>query len=126
MLINAMYHAPTCRESTTPVITVECGTDGRLLAVSVLDEHGSFQTEDLYRGLGQALELELKGLPEGAKSAGLGFRVMLSCLSQLAINVDPGRYTEVIGIVDLRKSLREYRRSVPIVGVFSKDDDPTE
>ena len=70
------------------------------------------------------MQREKEGLPDDAKSASIGFRIMLSCLSQLAINVEPGRRTEVIGIVDLRKSLREYRQAVPVLGVFSKDAEP--
>ena len=123
MLINAMYHGRGVDESEkVPKVTVDCGTDGRLLAVAVLDEHGVFRHDDLCRGLGAALQRETDGIPVDAKSAQLGFHIMLSCLSQLAINVDPGRCTEVIGIVDLRKSLREYRQAVPTLGVFSKED----
>ncbi len=46
---------------------------------------------------------------------------MLEALSQLAINVEPGRRTEIIGIVDLRKSLREYRSAAPAFNVFTRD-----
>jgi diguanylate cyclase (GGDEF)-like protein len=124
MLVNALYHPSGDATSPRSPVTVECGTDGRLLAVSVLDNQGTFRQEDLYRGLGIALQREKEGLPDDAKSASIGFRIMLSCLSQLAINVEPGRRTEVIGIVDLRKSLREYRQAVPVLGVFSKDAEP--
>lgn len=123
MVVNAMYHSQEIdgRESPSQV-TVECGTDGRLLAVSVVDEEGSFLADDLYRGLSQGLARGKEGVPDDASSAGLGFRIMLDCLSQLAINVEPGRRTEVIGIVDLRKPFREYRRSVPTLGLFDKQD----
>ncbi|MBU1364177.1 MAG: diguanylate cyclase, partial [Gammaproteobacteria bacterium] len=124
MLINAMRIKETREELLAKKsVTVECGTDGRLLAVAVLDEHGLFQKSSLYHGLGTALTRESQGIPKDADSASLGFRVMLNCLSQLAINVEPGRCTEIIGIVDLRKSVREYRCSVPSMGVFIKHDD---
>ena len=38
----------------------------------------------------------------------------------LAINVEPGRRTEIIGIIDLRKSLRDHRASAPSLGIFKK------
>ncbi len=89
--------------------------------VSVLDEYGRFRPEDLYAGLGRAREHEQRTIPSEARSANLGFRIMLEALSQLAINVEPGRRTEIIGIVDLRKSLREYRSTAPAFNVFTKD-----
>jgi len=91
------------------------------LGVAVLDEHGLFCHDDLFRGIGQALENEERGIPEDATHAHLGFRIMLSTLSHLVINVDPGRCTEIIGLVDLRKTLKEYRSSVPSLGMFTND-----
>jgi hypothetical protein len=57
-------------------------------------------------------------IPVEDGSAHLGFRMMLNNLSHLAVSVDPGRKTEVVGIMDLRKSLREHRTSAPGLGVF--------
>jgi hypothetical protein len=122
MIINALYRpepvdADTGR-SRRPV-TVECGSDGRFLGVAVIDEHGLFCHDDLFRGIGKALEHEEKGISEDATSAHLGFRIMLTTLSHLVINVDPGRCTEIIGLVDLRKTLKEYRSTVPSLGMFT-------
>ncbi|MCC6747541.1 MAG: diguanylate cyclase [Deltaproteobacteria bacterium] len=130
MLINAMYGGGAPGRDAPDRVTVECGTDGRLLAVSVVDDRGNFAFEDLYRALDQGLSRAAEGIPGGAASARIGFRTMLDCLSQLAINVELGRRTEVIGIVDLRKPFREYRRSIPTLGLFttadSKSDPPQE
>ncbi len=121
MVINALFR-PAQRADVEPKpVTVECGSDGRLLAVAVRDEHGLFRHEDLLRGLGEALQHEHQGIPPDASQASLGFRIMLGALSQLAINVEPGRCTELIGIVDLRKSLKEHRATVPTLGFFHKD-----
>ncbi len=124
MIINAIYRpepvdAVTGR-SRRPV-TVECGSDGRFLGVAVIDEHGLFCHDDLFRGIGKALEHEQKGIAETSTHANLGFRIMLTTLSHLVINVDPGRRTEVIGLVDLRKSLKEYRTAVPSLGMFTSE-----
>jgi anti-sigma regulatory factor (Ser/Thr protein kinase) len=121
MIINALYR-PAVQSTDGKPVTVECGSDGRLFAVAVVDEHGLFRREDMFRAVGQALEHERKGIPPDVSQANLGFRIMLSTLSHLVINVDPGRRTEIIGIVDLRKSLREYRNAVPSLGLFSKDN----
>jgi diguanylate cyclase (GGDEF)-like protein len=119
MIINALY-LPSPDGTPKPVV-VECGSDGRFFGVAVVDEHGLFRSEDLFAAIGRALEREDTGLPPTAKNASLGLRLMMSGLSQLAINVDPGRCTEVIGVVDLRKSLREIRNTVPSLGVFRND-----
>jgi diguanylate cyclase (GGDEF)-like protein len=119
MIINALYRPlPTNIAPGEKPVTVEFGSDGRFLGVAVLDEHGLFRDEDLFRGIGKALEHET-GIPQGATHAHLGFRIMLSALSHLIINVDPGRCTEIIGLVDLRKTLKEYRSSVPSLGLFT-------
>jgi hypothetical protein len=39
------------------------------------------------------------------------------------VNVDPGKRTEIIGIIDLRRSLREHRAAVPGLGLFRVDGD---
>jgi len=125
MIINALYRPEPMDEtkrSRRPV-TVECGSDGRFLGVAVLDEHGLFCHDDLFRGIGKALEHEQKGIAEDASHANLGFRIMLSTLSHLVINVDPGRCTEIIGLVDLRKSLKDYRTAVPSLGMFTHQRD---
>lgn len=120
MIINALYRAPDGGEAAGKPVAVEAGSDGRLLLVSVLDEHGRLKPEELYAGLGKALQAQRSAISESASSAGVGFKIMVESLSQLAVNIDPGRATEIIGIVDLRKSLREYRSSSPSVNVFSK------
>jgi diguanylate cyclase (GGDEF)-like protein len=117
MIINALFRASPGMTSQRPV-TVECGSDGRLLAVSVIDEHGMLDNHDIFDGIGAALTTEAKGVPAGATHAHLGFRIMLDALSQLSVNIDPGRCTEIIGIVDLRRSLREHRTAVPGLGLF--------
>ena len=122
MIINALYRPEPIDHGTgrsSRPVTVECGSDGRFLGVAVLDEHGLFCHDDLFRGIGKALEHEEKGIAAEATHAHLGFRIMLSTLSHLVINVDPGRCTEIIGLVDLRKSLKEYRTSVPSLGMFT-------
>jgi diguanylate cyclase (GGDEF)-like protein len=115
MLLNALIHGGDSRP-----VTVECGADGDILATSVLDENGLLDIDDIYRGLQTARSRSIEGVPEGLETAGLGFRIMLDSLSQVVVNVEPGRRTEVIGIVDLGTSLREHRSAAPGLGLFGK------
>ncbi len=120
MLINALYRPAQLTFQSDLPVTVECGADGRLLCVGVLDDHGVLEVDHIYSGLEAAARAQREGFAEDATSAHLGFRIMLSALSQLAINVEPGHRTEIIGIVDLRKSLRDHRASAPSLGIFKK------
>lgn len=107
-------------------ITVECATDGRLFAVAVRDEQGRLLHDQLHRGLASALDRGSNDSTAGDRPGDLGLQVMLSCLSHLAVNVEPGRRSEIIGIVDLRKSVREFRQLVPALGVFVADEKSKE
>ena len=108
MVINALYRAAP---PAPPVI--EWAYDDRLLGVSVRDTAGALDESAVFGGLARALEQEHTGMAPGASSAALGFRVMLSGLSALAIQVAPGRATEVVGVVSRNHSLGEHRRRAP-------------
>ncbi|MBI3184574.1 MAG: diguanylate cyclase [Myxococcales bacterium] len=123
MLVNALSSPRSGPEEPLDPVVVECGSDGRLLAVAVRDEHGRFRAEEMFRGIGEALELEAKGLPPESSKANLGFRIMLSNLSHLVVNVDPGRCTEIIGIIDLNLTLRALRATAPSVGLFTREQE---
>jgi len=45
---------------------------------------------------------------------------MLEALSEVSINVQPDKRTEIIGVVDLRRTLREHRSALSL-GVFGPD-----
>jgi hypothetical protein len=113
MLINALYRTAAAHP---PVL--EWAVDQRSLGVSVSDGAGALGESDVFMGLALALAHEQGGLPAGERSAALGFRVMLGGLSYLALNVRQGKTTEVIGVVDRGRSLREHRRATPGFGIF--------
>jgi diguanylate cyclase (GGDEF)-like protein len=123
MIINAFYAEPDPQRRRA--ITIEYGSDARLLAVAVIDSYGRFAPDAMYEAIGHALEQEKNGMALEAEHGHLGFRTMLSSLSQLVINVEPDKRTEMIGIVDLRKSLREYRMAAPSLGLFSPNSGRT-
>ena len=61
-----------------------------------------------------------------AASGRLGFRIMFATLSTLVIAVEPGQRTDIIGVVDIGKSVREYRDSVPAFAYFADTADAAE
>ncbi|MEZ0313362.1 MAG: diguanylate cyclase [Myxococcota bacterium] len=116
MIINALYR--TGGPSEARPVGVECGADGRMLAAGVIDEHGLLDPRAVFEGLSTAMRHQREGIPEGSPSAKLGFRIMLESLSNVVINVDPNHRTEIIGMIDLRRTLREHRSAPPGFGIF--------
>jgi hypothetical protein len=51
---------------------------------------------------------------------------MFDTLSTLVIAVEPGQRTDIIGVVDIGKSVREYRDSVPAFAYFADTADAAE
>jgi diguanylate cyclase (GGDEF)-like protein len=121
MIISMLYGTQMDQNASgMKPISVECGSDGRFLCVGVLDEYGLLGTQDIYANLAIAAEHRLNQVQEEASSPYLGFRILLEVLSEVSINVQDNR-TEIIGVVDLRRSLREHRASALSLGVFVPD-----
>lgn len=134
-LTNALYNAPVDqlgvhrfkgRSRAEPVylgageaIVVKFCGDGRRLGISVTDPFGSLAPENVRSTL-------VRGLSRGAQvwdrsdcgGAGLGFYCAFSSLSHLVVNIEPGRRTEIIGILALRDSYRDFLISGKSFDVF--------
>lgn len=121
MIINALYRPEPSllvgdRAERPATVTFAC--DGRFFGVAVGDTHGRFARNDLFDSLDRASEHARSGIATTTTHASLGVRMMLDGLAQLAINVDPGARTEVLGLVDVQRSLKEQRTAVPGIGWF--------
>jgi hypothetical protein len=115
MAINAIERH--IRAQLGPIEIVAAAEVGRF-AVAVRDRVGQLRPEHVLGSLVRGGAQKTTGMALDASSAQLGFRIMFDTLSTLAINVERGRRTEVIGVIDLGKSLREYRDTVPGFGCF--------
>lgn len=118
MAINAIERH--IRASLGPIEILAAAEVGRF-AVAVRDRVGQLRAEHVLGSLVRGGAQKHGGMALDAASAQLGFRIMFDTLSTLAINVEAGRRTEIIGVIDLGKSLREYRDTVPGWGCFVKD-----
>lgn len=117
MAINAIERHS--RAGLGPIEIVAAAEVGRF-AVAVRDRVGELRPEHVLGSLVRGGAQKQGGMNLDAQSCQLGFRIMFDTLSTLAINVEPGRRTEIIGVIDLGKSLREYRDTVPGWGCFVK------
>lgn len=118
MAINAIERH--IRAQLGPIEIVAAAEVGRF-AVAVRDRVGQLRPEHVLGSLVRGGAQKSGGMNLDAASCQLGFRIMFDTLSTLAINVEPGRRTEIIGVIDLGKSLREYRDTVPGWGCFVKE-----
>jgi hypothetical protein len=118
MAINAIERH--IRANLGPIEIVAAAEVGRF-AVAVRDRVGQLRPEHVLGSLVRGGAQKQGGMALDAASAQLGFRIMFDTLSTLAINVEAGKRTEIIGVIDLGKSLREYRDTVPGWGCFVTD-----
>jgi hypothetical protein len=118
MAINAIERH--IRAQLGPIEIVAAAEVGRF-AVAVRDRIGQLRPEHVLGSLVRGGAQKTGGMNLDASSAQLGFRIMFDTLSTLAINVEAGRRTEIVGVIDLGKSLREYRDTVPGWGCFVKE-----
>jgi hypothetical protein len=139
LLMNALYDAPAAAGITEYSIlhrsesfslrpheygTLSYGCDGDLFAVSVADPFGVLQKETLLQYIKKVQRRhEGSGLIDSKKGgAGLGFFKILYSSHALICNVDKGKKTEIIAIIDLREYLRDFDitpRSIHFFGTAS-------
>ncbi len=109
--------------------TLEFACDGNFIAVSQTDPFGalthdtivSYLNRCLTRGP-QQLHTDSNGSSGGA---GIGLYRVFQSLSKFVVNIDPGRKTEVISLIDLRLSMKRFRALPKSFHIFIADK-PTE
>ncbi len=138
LMMNAIYDAPLasgkekyrrlnrqhevlldkCDEA---VFSVAC--DGRILALSVIDPFGELSRDKVFQYLRKVLVrndtdqlIDTKEL-----GAGLGlYKVLYSCHS-LVFNVQKGKFTKVLALIDCERQLRDFSRMPRSIQYFEID-----
>jgi hypothetical protein len=125
LLMNAIYDAPVAGGRThyeqlertakrtlasDEWSTLRLGMDQRLLAISVVDPFGAFLREKWFSYLRKALKRDdTHNLIDTKKGgAGLGLFKMLYSSHGVVCNVDPGRKTEVIVLININIPVRDF------------------
>ena len=136
LLMNAIYDAPvaggkvhyaelprTAQVQLQPeefgALTFGC--DGSIFAISVADPFGALTREKLFTYLKKVLRRnDSAGLIDTKKGgAGLGLFKILYSSHALICNVDPGRKTEVIALIDIQQQVRDFSKMARSVHFFS-------
>lgn len=137
---NAIYNAPVTPDGepryartprTTPVVLepheqveVRFCCDGRRFGLSTSDPFGSLVPDILQEYLARAMRNGEDQISETPGGAGLGFYQILGSLSHFVVNIDPGRRTEVIGLIDVSGSYRTFASGGKSFNIFVTERRP--
>jgi anti-sigma regulatory factor (Ser/Thr protein kinase) len=134
---NALYHAPVDPSGQSryghlprskPVrledgeeIAIAFACDGTRLGVSVRDPFGSLTEKLLIESLARCFRGGAGQFQEKSGGAGMGFFLSFQSLSQLVVNLDPGKRTEMIGLINVKGSYREFASGNKSFNLFIGD-----
>lgn len=132
-LTNALYNAPVdkdgnplyreldrkigrdCNEREKCILSY--AYDGHHFGLSIQDQFGSITKKQIFDGIKRCLE-EGAVPSQKAGGAGLGLYFSYITLNKFIINIQPGRKTEMIGLCDLRTSLKNFDLSDKSLCIF--------
>lgn len=134
MIMNALYDAPVDAHGksryahlsrTKPISLPEnekavlsVGSDGRYLGISCKDPFGQLKGETVVQYLKKCFTQDENQIDSKAGGAGVGFYMIFQFISQLVINIDEGKCTEIIGLIDIRPLYRESKRRTKSLNIF--------
>lgn len=135
LLSNALYNAPVddagqhsrnteSRSGGRPLagrelVSLRYACDARYLAVEVRDGYGSLERGTIMRCLKKAVSREPNKISMQTTGAGIGLASVYGTCNHLVFNLDPGKRTEVIALIDVRFRPAELANAVCSFGVFN-------
>ncbi|MGK0361197.1 MAG: hypothetical protein ACI9U2_003515 [Bradymonadia bacterium] len=128
MLMNAIYDAPIDRKTGDPKYANQrradrvalmpterpmfsFGSHGQRLVMGVRDPFGALTAQTLKNYIRKGLRRGSDQIEHKEGGAGLGLFLLFDGLNSISVNIDPGRATEFIGVINIRGSLRESRQT---------------
>lgn len=100
-------------------VEVKFCCDGRRLGISTADPFGSLKTARLLEYLSKCLRKGDDQVDTKEGGAGLGFYYIFDSLSHFVVNLRPGKMTEMIGIIDIRGTFRDFSSKHKSFNVFT-------
>jgi hypothetical protein len=136
-LMNAVYNAPVDEHGrhiysklprTERVVltgraqaTFQYACDGRYLAVAASDNFGTLAKETILRYLAKCFARGEDQIDKKQGGAGIGFYYIVESLSHFVINIAPGERTEVIGLIDVQGSYKDFAEQAKSFNIFVKE-----
>jgi len=137
LVTNAIYNAPRtadgkpkyAKRSRRDPIVLEPGEvaelqfacDGDYIAIAQIDPFGALTQETVVSYLNRCLVKGPEQFSDASGGAGIGLFRVFSSLSKFIVNIDPGRKTEVISLIDLRLSMKRFRQAAKSFHIFVAD-----
>jgi hypothetical protein len=142
LVTNAIYHAPRTADGAPKyahrsrreplrladheVGHLEFACDGDYIAIAQIDPFGALTPDTVIGYLNRCLVHGPEPLEDTTGGAGLGLYRVFQSLSKFIINIDPGRCTEVICLLDLRLTMKRFRQAPKSFHIFLQDRPPGE
>lgn len=96
--------------------------DGRRLGISVSDQSGSLKTSDICAYLSRCFRQSSDQIEWKSGGAGIGLYQTYESLSHFIVNLAPHVRTEVIGLIDVRGSYRDFASRAKSFNMFLDTD----
>jgi len=123
-LTNALYNAPVDSQGqasfaqlprsqsvTLPShqpVSLRLGMDENRIGISVTDPFGTLSRERVLAELARCFHMDFAEVARKAGGAGVGLYTVFLSASHFIINLAPGRSTEMIGLIELQGSHRDF------------------
>lgn len=140
LVTNAIYNAPRTADGEAKyaklsrreavvlepheVGELQFACDGDYIAIAQVDPFGSLTQETVISYLNRCLQRGPEQFSDASGGAGIGLFRVFQSLSKFIINIDPGRKTEVISLIDLRLSMKRFRQAAKSFHIFIADEHP--
>ena len=99
-------------------VELEICSDGRMLGIAVGDPFGSISPQLVLEYLSNCLRDTMQDIEHKDGGAGLGIASTFAALSHFVVNIDPGRRTEALGLIDIRGRFRDFAKRAKSFNVF--------
>lgn len=137
LVTNAIYNAPrdaggapkyaklSRREQVVledhEVGELQFACDGDYIAIAQVDPFGSLTQDTVVNYLNRCLVKGPQQFSDNTGGAGIGLYRVFQSISKFIVNIDPGKKTEVISLIDLRLSMRRFRQAAKSFHIFVAD-----
>ncbi|MCB0309451.1 MAG: hypothetical protein KDD48_08770, partial [Bdellovibrionales bacterium] len=133
MIMNALYDAPVDKTGkpmyahlprTQPVkldkgkAFLEYGSDGRYFGIVCTDYFGALKAQTVVSYLRKCFLQDDYQVDSKQGGAGVGFYMIFQSISQLVINIEEGKQTETIGLIDIRPLYKDSKKKTKSFNIF--------
>ncbi|HUS31866.1 MAG TPA: hypothetical protein VMZ53_25370 [Kofleriaceae bacterium] len=102
-------------------VTLRYACDARYLAIEVNDDYGSLDRATILRCLTKASSRSRDKVSMTTRGAGIGLATVYGSCNHLVFNLDPGKRTQVIALIDVRFRPIELGNTVCSFGIFKTE-----